>query len=456
MIEKTSVWLKNTYHRVIKANIIRRIIANSGMMGIATVFAAGTGFVQNFFVFPLLKAPGVGLLAAITGFTNVINRLVSFRINELVVRYVRLFEERGERDKAQAVFKLASLFEMTGALVAFGLIWSLTPLGIKHFADDPNTAPGWFLAYGVVVLFNCVYDSSNGLMQVYNKFKELAIINVVQNTAVLVMVILVSIARGGIVEILIVYLLGKLIGALGVTAVAFSTARKEWGGGWWRTPLNVLDEHRRSLLTFAFSTNISATISLVAKDSESLWVNGFLGNVVGGYYTLALSLIGFIQLPIAELPKTTYPELSRAVARKNWSNLRYILKRSSTLASFYTLPVTLLLIIFGKQVIEIYTHGTEFLPAYPALVVLLVGYSFANIFFWNRVGLLSLNRPVFPTVVNFIGMLLKVAGIIYLVPRMGYMAFAVLLAGYYIFTVGVTAAAVSMDVRKRIAQQPAA
>jgi O-antigen/teichoic acid export membrane protein len=443
------------FHHLIKADIIRRIVANSGMMGIATMFAAATGFAQGIFVVRLLGPVGVGLLSAITQFTNVINRFVSFRINELVVRFVRLYIERKQPEKAKAVFKLAGLFEATGSFLAFLLITLLAPLGVKLFADDPTTATSWFMAYGFVVLFNMIYDSSNGLLQVFNKFKELAVINVLQNFLTLILVIIVALAKGGLINILIVYLVGKLIGAIGVTSVAFMSAREEWGRDWWRAPLSVLREDRRSLFTFAFSTNFSATISLVAKDSESLWVNGFLGNEIGGYHMLALTLVGFIQIPISPLPSTTYPELSRAVARKNWSNLRYILRRGSTMAALYTIPITLLLILLGKQVIQLYS-GPEFLPAYPALVILLVGYSVANIFYWNRVGLLSLNRPVFPTAVNFVGMLLKVTGIYYLVPRYEYLAFAGLLAGYYIFTVGVTAAAVSLDVRKKLALVPAA
>jgi hypothetical protein len=82
-------------------------------------------------------------------------------------------------------------------------------------------------------------------------------------------------------------------------------------------------------------------------------------------------------------------------------------------------------------------------------VILLVGYTFVNILYWNRVALLSLARPVFPTIVNFIGMMLKLIGIFLLVPVGGYLAFAALLSGYYIFTVGIAGARVYLDLRSR-------
>jgi O-antigen/teichoic acid export membrane protein len=228
--------------------------------------------------------------------------------------------------------------------------------------------------------------------------------------------------------------------------IAWRTANAQWGAGWWRTPISVLNSDRRSLLTFAFSTNLSATISLVSKDSEDLWVNAFLGNVAGGFYSLARTLIGFLQIPVSPLPSTTYPELSRAVAQDNWPAVRTVLKRGSTLAALYSLPVALLLVIFGRQVVVLYSGGPEFLPAYAPLIVLVAGYTFSNVFYWSRAALLAFNRPVYPTIVNFFGMLLKVGGIL-LFASSGAVAFAALLSGYYIFTVSLSVVRILSDVR---------
>jgi O-antigen/teichoic acid export membrane protein len=103
------------------------------------------------------------------------------------------------------------------------------------------------------------------------------------------------------------------------------------------------------------------------------------------------------------------------------------------------------LIVFGKPIISL-TYGEEFLPTYPALAILLLGFTFVNIFYWNRVALISLGRAVYPTLVNFAGMLLKVGAIFLLVPSTGWV-FAALLVGYYLFTVGGAVGRVLLDVR---------
>ena len=92
-----------------------------------------------------------------------------------------------------------------------------------------------------------------------------------------------------------------------------------------------------------------------------------------------MAFTNLLQIPISPLPKATFPELAREIARKNWENVRYVLRQGSRLAAAYSLPVALALLIFGRPIIQL-TYGSAYLPAYPALLLLLVGYTFTNIF----------------------------------------------------------------------------
>ncbi|MEX2143847.1 MAG: oligosaccharide flippase family protein [Anaerolineales bacterium] len=437
--------LNQLYLRAFDSEFLRRIVKNSGYLVSATVLAAAMGMVQNAFQYRALGAAGIGLLAAIATFANVINRFTSFRIDELVVKYVRHFEERKQHDKAAAVYKLAALLEMGGSLVAFLLIMGLAPLGVYLFSDVAGVE-SVFILYGSIVLLNIVFDSSDGILQVFNRFDVKSIIDIGQGVVRLGLTVLVFFSGGGLAEMILAELAGRLLRSLAVVVFAIHTAGRHWGPGWWRTPFSVLRAERRSLLTFAFSTNLSATVSLVSKDSEDLWVNAFLGNVTGGFYSLARTLIGLLQIPISPLPSTTYPELSRAVAQDNWMAVRKVLGRGSVLAAVYSIPVALVLIFFGREVILLYTNDPNSLPAFGPLVILVLGYTFTNIFYWNRAALLAFNRPVYPTLVNLVGMFLKVAGI-FLFASYGAVAFAAMLSGYFVFTVSLSVLRVLADLR---------
>jgi O-antigen/teichoic acid export membrane protein len=441
--------LNQLYLRAFDSEFLRRIARNSSYLVSSTVIVAAFGMVQNSLQARSLDLAGLGLLAAIASYANVINRFTSFRIDELVIKYVRLYEERKEHQMAAAVYKLAAMLELAGSIVAFTIIAVLSPLAVQYFSDTTGVE-SIFVLYGSLVLINGVFDSSDGILQVFNRFDAKSAIDIVQSIIRLGLTFVVFISGGGLIGMILAELAGRLVRSMAVCYLALRTARQQWGAGWWRTPISVLKSDRRSLLAFAFSTNLSATVSLVAKDSEGLWVNAFLGNVAGGIYSLALTLIGFLQIPISPLPSTTYPELSRAVAQNNWQAVRSVLQRGSLLAMLYSIPVALVLVIFGRELITLYT-GTKFLPSYEPLVVLLIGYTFSNIFYWNRAALLAFNRPIYPTIVNFTGMILKVIGVL-LLAQYGAVGFAAVLSFYYIYTVGLAVLRVRRDLREHLGE----
>ena len=99
---------------------------------------------QSILAARLLGVAAFGVLGIITVFATVLNKLVSFRMSELVVKYVGQFTETGDQPRAAATFKAAALAELGASAVAFTLIWLLAPLGARYFAKDPTTA-NWFV-----------------------------------------------------------------------------------------------------------------------------------------------------------------------------------------------------------------------------------------------------------------------------------------------------------------------
>ena len=433
--------------RLLGNPLVRRVVKNSGYLFSATGVSAAISMLQGILAARLLGVAGFGVLGTITTFTSVINRFASFRMGELVVKYVGQYSEAGDKPRAAAVFKAAALAEFSASLFAFGLIWLLSPLGARYFAKDPAVAH-WFVFYGLIVIANLISESSVGLLQIFDRFRRMAVLNVFQSLVTLAIIVYVYLTQGGFVGILLAYLSGKVIGALGLTGAALLEATRRWGAGWWRTPLGLLRLQRRELAHFAVSTNLSASLSLINKDSELLWVSYLRNPLETGYYKLALALANLVQLPISPLPQATYPELSREVARRNWPNVRYILRQGSILAGGYTLAASLALLLFGRWAIGFF-YRAEYLPAYPAVLILLLGFLVANTFYWHRTALLSVGRPDFPTKVNLLLAVLKVAGALLLVSRFGYLASAGLLAGSYLL--GVTVSVIKF--RSELARQ---
>jgi O-antigen/teichoic acid export membrane protein len=429
MFQSFKDWLQKLFNQLFGNEIFRRMVKNSGYLFSARGITAALSMLQGILTARMLGVANFGILGAITLFTSVVNRFASFRMSELVIKYVGYYTEADEPEHAAAIFKTAVIVEFFTTLVAFALVLLLAPFGARYLAKDP-AAVNWFMIYGLVIPANMIYESSTGLLQIFDRFGRFASINIIQGTVTLSLIVIIFFTQGTMLEVLLAYLIGKIVGSNGLTHAALSEASKQWGKHWYKTPLKILQPKKGELVHFAVSTNISSTISLITKDSEVLWVSFFRNPLEAGYYKLALSLANIAQLPIAPLPQATYPELSRQIAKKQFDNAKYVMRQGSILAGSYTLAAAIGLLFLGKPLISI-VYGAEYLPAFPALLILIVGYLIANTFYWRRPALLALGYPEFPAKVNFVLAAIKIMATILLVPVYGYLASATLLASFY-------------------------
>ena len=406
--------------------ILRKLARNFGYLFSSNMISAGLSMVQGIFSARLLGVAGFGILGTITIFVTVINKITSFRMGELVIKYVGEFNENNEKQLAAAVFKAAALTELIASLVAFGFVCLVAPLGAQYFAKDASLAP-WFIIYGLIILANIISESSTGLLQFFDRFRRMAGLNILQSVVTLGLIILAWWQGTGLLGVLVAYLVGKVISAVGLTLAAQVEAARRWGGGWWKAPLRLLVPHARKLIKFAISTNLSSSLSLISRDSGILWVSYFSSPTQAGYYKLAIALTNYIQLPISPMPQATYPEMSRAVARKKWLDFRYLMRTGTRLAGGYSMLVALGLVLLGKPLIE-YVYTASFLPTYGGLLIMLVGIVYGNSLYWSRSALLSLGLADHATRVNFLVTILSVTGLILLLPTYGFIGSALILS----------------------------
>jgi O-antigen/teichoic acid export membrane protein len=230
------------------------------------------------------------------------------------------------------------------------------------------------------------------------------------------------------------YLLGKIILGLGMFIAAQLQLHKILGGGWWRVSLSKLNSVRE-LIRFAVSSNISATIIKIFRESELLWVAFFLPTGLVGLYSVAYTIVSFVAVPADPLISTTFPEINRLVVQKAWPQLKDFLRKITTLSFAYNLLLGAGLVLLGRWIILIYA-GEKFVDAYPALITLTLGIIFNYILFWNRPLLLSLGLPDFPVWVTLTVGLVKAALAFWLIPKYGIVAAGALLSFYYITSVG--------------------
>jgi stage V sporulation protein B len=416
--------------------LFQRVLNSSLHLFSSNTVSLGLSVLQGILATRLLGPGGFGLIGIVMGYASTVNSLFSFRMGEIVVRYGGEYLEKGEKDKASALVKTASMTEAVVSVLAF-LVVALTADWASSSFSNPPAAPWMFTVFAVGLLANFNAETSIGVLQVTRRIKLQGTVNLIQSIVTTGVIVAAFIWNGGIELVLFAYLLSKTILGLGLFIAAQVQLHRVLGGGWWRQPFSTLTS-ARELVWFAVSSNISATIIKIFRESEILWVGLFLSNEAAGYYRVAYTIVGFLSIPADPLIASVYPELNRLAVQKAWAQLKSFLRKVTSLALAYNLALMVGLILLGQWAIRIYS-GAEYLPAYPALIALLIGLTFNYSLFWNRPLLLSLGLPTFPIRVTLIVGLIKLALAFVFVPRYGIVAAGALLSFYYIASVGVMA-----------------
>jgi O-antigen/teichoic acid export membrane protein len=415
-------------------SLLRGVIKNSSYLFSSNAVSILLSMLQGIFAARLLGALEYGIVAAVViPFTSGVHRLLSFRMSELVVKYLGQFLAAGQKDRAAAVVKGAALVEMLTSGLAYGVVLLAMPLAARYLAKDPQTTL-LFRVYGLILLAYGAYETATGILQVTHQFKRIAQIQLLQNMITVSLIFLAFVTKGGMLQVTLGYLIGKAAGAVILYLAAARSLRLELGKAWWKVTLRWLP-NPKEVGRFALSTNLQGTVNLVVRDSESLFITALRSPAEAGYFKIAMGVINLVMLPIEPFISTTYAEITRTIARNERRLTQSLLKRITGIAGAWTLVAGSFLAISGFWLIP-FLYGADFSPSYPAVLILLLGYGCANVVNWNRPLLLALGMPGYPLKVSAWVGLVKTALTLVFLPVWGYLAEAALVSIYLVTTVG--------------------
>jgi O-antigen/teichoic acid export membrane protein len=425
--------LKRAWQTLRQDGLLQAVLKNSSYLFSSNVVSMALSVVQGILAARLLGVGEYGLVAGVViPFVSNINRLLSFRMSDLVVKYLGQYLVEGKKSRAGAMVKTAASVETATRIIAFLVVLLLAPWAASFLAHEPQ-AGALISMYGLALLLNFAQETSLGVLQSTRQFRQIAGVNLAQNLLTASLIMGAFLAGGNRMHVLLAYLAGKGLAGLGLSGLAYFQLNRELGHGWFRqSSLSGLPW--RDWSRFAVSTNLQATINLFVRDSETLWITALRSTVEAGYFKIALGVINLVLMPIEPFIATTYAEITRSITQQDWMTTRRLLKRVSLISGFWTLASGSGLLLFGYWLIPL-MYGVEYRPAYPAMAVLLVGYGFANIFNWNRNLLLALELPALPIKVSGILGVVKTILTLVLVPTWGYILEAVILSGYFVSSI---------------------
>src|SRR5215211_1134231 len=251
--------------------LLQRVVRNSSYLFSSSAISAVLSAVQMIIVVRLLDPEGYGLATGIIMvFASNVNRFLSFRMSEVVVRYVGEAMTQENKDRAAALLKGIGMTEAITSIVAYVVLIALSPWAATSLAKDSSTAP-LFVFYGLFLLANIVYETSVGVLQATDRFHRVARANLFQSITVFLSMIVIAVWMPTLLGVLLAYLAGKIIAGVIVTLSAIQEANRTFGYCWVQAPLGLVSDWN-SVGRFMLSTNLNGTINLFARDNIPIYI----------------------------------------------------------------------------------------------------------------------------------------------------------------------------------------
>jgi O-antigen/teichoic acid export membrane protein len=427
----------------------RRLLSNTGWLLSANTASIALAFVQSIIVARALGVEQYGVLALITTYTTTVNQLVDSRVWETAIKYVIQYKERGELGRATAVVKLCYLVDAVTGVLAWITLLLTASWAARLFVKDP-AATGFIELYAWSVIIAVPLGTSSALLRIGNHFDWLAYQNAGVSFIKFAGVLGAILIGGGIKEILFVYLVAAMTGAVILVAMSIKVARQIGLITYADAPLSLLRSEYRQIVPFLLITNANALFKLLQRNADVLLVGYWLTTVEIGYLRLARSITDLMNFPVNPLYTVSYPEIARLWHQQEFDMLWQLVRRISLYAAFVALSALAVIGVGGGWIIG-FTVGPQYLPAFPVLLWLALATAVAIATSWAYPLLLAMGGASSSLLAIALGVLGQLAILLVLLPKLGVTAAGIAYLGFYvIWVIMVASAIIQLNFCKRL------
>jgi len=386
----------------------------------AAVFAA----VETVVLARMLGVSDFGLLALIIAYVEVINRFFDFRVWETATKYIGTFWTSGDQAKTRSMIKLSYLVDISSGILAFIIAILGANLANSYFIKSP-LAYTLICIFAVSLLIDTANSTSDAILRVFNKFRNLAFITSFQTFVRLVFVTTSLLLSMGVKGVLISYVLAGLIG-LSIRLWSVSTTLNENRlRGWWNAKLGSIKDEWKGIAWFLGNTSFTGTLRIANDNFIGILLLGyFSGKDAAAYYKIARTIVKLMTRFSDPLHQAMFPELVRFTNLNAMKEFMSLIKFSLKTLLKFTLPIAIFTLIFTEQIIYI-IFGSKYLPAINTLRVITVAITISQLTFWTNSALLAMGKPGLRNISSIGSKTSYVVSLLLLVPGFSYFGAAI-------------------------------
>lgn len=173
----------------------------------------------------------------------------------------------------------------------------------------------------------------------------------------------------------------------------------------------------RDLLNYSLPIMFMSILGTVLHWTDVIMLGYFTDSATVGLYHPAARTAGIVRIVLLSFSGIYGPLMAEMYAKKLTSEMNHLFKLVTRWITTFSLPFAILILLYPKKIMLIF--GSEFLPGYPILMLLVTAAFIQAVF---GIGGTTLNMTGFPKINlmnTFIACGLNIGLNLYLIPKMG-------------------------------------
>ena len=346
----------------------RQIIKNIG----SSWFALGTNILTGIFLTPFIvhrlgdAAFGLWVLAfSITGYYG----LFDLGIRSSIVRYVSKYLAVGNREDLAKLINTALFgYSCIGvvSLVVTGVLSSYVSTLFRVPPEFESSARLLIWMVGVSVALGFPLGVVGGMLEGIQRFEVLNWTNVTSTLVRAVMIVIALQHGGGLLRVALITVSLPLVGALVRAFFAFHLCPVPLG-------LKYIDRPTFNKIVHYSSTTFMIMVAGRLKfKTDELVIGSMISAAAVAYFNFGARIVDYAGGVVNSLAGNFLPVVSQSEATGNTNRLRKVFVAGNRFCALTIFPITAMLLILGKSVIEVWVGKKYIATSYPILVIMII------------------------------------------------------------------------------------
>lgn len=388
------------------------ILTGSAWALAARVTATGLGLVASIIIARFYGAEVLGIVAVVQSFLMLVSIFTVLGTKTSLLRLIPEHLVKYSPTSAFKVYRKTQWMVITASVLTATMFFFAAGIIADKMFSKPRLS-FYFAMAAIFVVFKSLTELNTQAVRGLRLIRTFAVMQVLPQGFNLLLLISIGLLYPA-TDAPVYALLGgfAITGILGWIIMDYSFRKRM------KLDDSVQAMPVRDILSISFPMLMTATMTFVIGQTGVILLGMFRSEAEVGYYAIAVRLATLTSFVLNAVNSMAGPKFSELFHSKKMDDLFYVAKKSAKLIFWITTPILLGFVILGKPALHI-AFGREFVVAYPALVLLVIGQfvhsiSGATGLFMNMTG----NQNVFRNIV-FAAVVANICANLLLIPPYG-------------------------------------